>query len=81
MKKSKEESNNSIEKRKKQVSSLAKYSGLAFQMIAIILIVLFGGIKFDEYLKNEFPLFTIIGAFGGVVLSLYFALKDFFKSK
>ncbi|MBL4559517.1 MAG: AtpZ/AtpI family protein [Labilibaculum sp.] len=80
MKKNKEDLTDSFEKRKKKTTSLAKYSGLAFQMIAIILLVLFGGIKMDEYLGNEFPLFTIIGAFGGVVLSLYFALKDLFKN-
>jgi F0F1-type ATP synthase assembly protein I len=79
MKKSKRDLNDSFEKRKKQTTSLAKYSGLAFQMIAIILLVLYGGMKLDKYLENEFPLFTIIGAFGGVVLSLYFALKDLFR--
>jgi len=79
MKKSKKDFSDSFEKRKKQPSNIAKYSGLAFQMIAIILLVLFGGFKLDEYLENNFPLFTVIGAFGGVVLSLYFVLKDLFK--
>lgn len=66
---------------KKQLAWLAKYSGLAFQMIAIILLVLFAGMKLDQFLKNEFPLFTIIGAFGGVTLSLYFVLKDLLRKK
>lgn len=81
MKKSKKDPDDSFDKRKKQMTSIAKYSGLAFQMIAIILLVLFGGFKLDEYMENKFPLFTIVGAFGGVVLSLYFALKDLFKNK
>ena len=81
MKKNKKYLTDSFEKRKKQMTSLAKYSGLAFQMIAIILLVLFGGFKLDGYLEYKFPLFTIVGAFGGVVLSLYFALKDLFKDK
>ncbi|BAX80125.1 AtpZ/AtpI family protein [Labilibaculum antarcticum] len=80
MKKRKKDLSNSFEKRKKQTTSIAKYSGLAFQMIAIILLVLYAGMKLDDYLENEFPLFTIIGAFGGVVLSLYFALKDLFNN-
>ncbi|MFA9371765.1 MAG: AtpZ/AtpI family protein [Labilibaculum antarcticum] len=80
MKKRKKHLSNSFKNRKKQTTSIAKYSGLAFQMIAIILLVLYGGMKLDDYLENEFPLFTIIGAFGGVVLSLYFALKDLFTN-
>jgi len=33
----------------------------------------------DKYLENDFPGFTVLGAFLGVILSLYIALKDFFK--
>ncbi|MUP13788.1 ATPase F0F1 [Ancylomarina euxinus] len=67
------------EKKKRQLREAAKYSGLAFQMIAIILLVLFAGMQADKYLGNDFPLFTVIGAFLGVILSLYIALKDFLK--
>lgn len=69
------------DKKRKQLSSVIKYSGLAFQMIVVILVVLYGGIKLDEYLQREFPLFTFISAILGVVLALYFALKDFIKMK
>lgn len=81
MKKNKKDRVDTFGKRKKQVGSIAKYSGLAFQMIVIILLVLYGGMKLDEFLEREFPLFTIIGAFLGVVLSLYFALKDLLRNK
>lgn len=67
--------------KKKQFTGVLKYSGLAFQMIVIILLVLYAGMKLDGYLKNNFPLFTVIGAFLGVILSLYFALKDLLKMK
>lgn len=67
--------------KKKQFTGVLKYSGLAFQMIVIILLVLYAGLKLDEYLQKEFPLFTIIGAFLGVLLSLYFALKDIIRMK
>ncbi len=67
------------EKKKKQLREAARYSGLAFQMIAIILLVLFAGMQADKYLENDFPGFTVLGAFLGVILSLYIALKDFFK--
>ena len=67
--------------KKKQFTGVLKYSGLAFQMITIILIVLYGGMKLDEYLEKEFPLFTFLGAISGVVLSLYFVLKDLLNKK
>jgi len=68
-----------VEKKSKQLRELARYSGLAFQMIAIILLVLFAGIQADKYFENEFQVFTVLGAFLGVILSLYISLKDFFK--
>jgi len=65
------------EKKKKQLREAARYSGLAFQMIAVILLVLFAGLQADKYFGNEFPGFTVFSAFLGVILSLYIALKDF----
>lgn len=81
MRKNKKKQERILHKGKKQANNIAKYSGLAFQMIAIILLVLYGGIKLDNHLQKEFPLFTFIGAISGVVLSLYVVLKDFLKKK
>jgi len=67
------------EKKKRQLREAARYSSLAFQMIAIILLVLFAGMQADKYLENDFPGFTVFGAFLGVILSLYISLKDFLK--
>ena len=78
--KNKSKSNNK-DKKRQQITGILKYSGLAFQMIVVILVVLYAGMKLDEYLEKEFPLFTVISAFLGVVLALYFALKDFIKMK
>jgi ATP synthase protein I len=59
-------------------NSFLKYSGLGFQMIGIILLGTFGGIKLDEYLSLK-PLFTIIGVLFSVGMSMYFAIKEFLK--
>jgi len=67
------------EKKKRQLREAARYSGLAFEMIAIILLVLFAGMQADKYFENEFQGFTVLGAFLGVILSLYISLKDFLK--
>ncbi|MBT3210111.1 MAG: AtpZ/AtpI family protein [Bacteroidetes bacterium] len=69
-------------KNKKQKNSLnnyAKYSGIAFQMLTIILIGVFGGIKLDEFLSFEFPLFTLIFTILAVALSIYYTIKDLLK--
>jgi len=62
-----------------QLNNFAKYSGLAFQMIAIILVGVFGGIKLDEIVKWEFPVFTLVLTLLAVVASMYYAIKDLIR--
>jgi F0F1-type ATP synthase assembly protein I len=50
-------------------------------MIAIILIGVVGGIKLDKWLKPSFPVFTVVLSFLGVILALYYVLKDFIRFK
>ncbi len=72
-------------KEKKQLSSYAKYSALAFQMGAIIFAGAFGGIKLDAYLKSngfvihDFPTFTFSLSILSVVLAVYYGVKDLIK--
>ena len=64
-----------------------KYTSMAFQMIAAILVCVFLGryldSKFIDTLEEEdyqhFPLFTFIGTLVGVASSLYLALKSLKK--
>jgi hypothetical protein len=69
------------EKTAKSLSNYGRYSSLAFQMIAIILLGVFGGIKLDAWLKMHFPVFTILLSFVAVLLALYTALKDLLNTK
>lgn len=69
-------------KNKKQKNSLnnyAKYSGIAFQMLAIILIGVFGGMKLDDFLSFEFPVFTLVLTVVAVAFSIYFTIRDLLK--
>ncbi len=61
------------------LNSYARYSSLAFQMLFIILAGVFGGIKLDDWLQWKFPVFTVILSLMAVVLSIYYAVKDFLK--
>ena len=69
------------EKTVKSLSDYAKYSSLAFQMIAILLIGVFGGIKLDNWLKLNFPVFTVLLSILAIGLALYYGLRDFIKPK
>lgn len=57
----------------------ARYTGLGIQMIVIILITVWGGIKLDKLFLLETPVFTIILSLLGVFAAIYTAVKDFIK--
>ena len=63
------------------VKSFAKYGGLGFQMIAIILIFYWAGSKLDERSAAEKPIYTAILTLLGVFVGLYVSLKDFIWRK
>jgi len=63
----------------KGINNFAKYSGIAFQMIGIILITTWGGTKLDKLTGLETPVFTIVLSLLGVFAAIYTAIKDFLK--
>lgn len=65
-------------KPKKQLNSIAKYSGIGFQMVIIIGAGVFGGYHLDNYL-NTTPIFVLILSVTSVVLAIYYAIKDIIK--
>lgn len=54
---------------------------MVFQMIAIIGIMAFVGVKLDERRGSEKPIFTAILTLLGVFAALYTSLKDFIRKK
>ena len=75
----KKSSKSKPEESKKHLQDYARYSNLAFRLIAIILVGFFGGMKLDHWLKLDFPVFTLVLAFTGLFLSLYLLIKDLLK--
>ena len=68
--------------RQSSPSSYVRYTGIAFQMIAIILVGVFGGMKLDQAVKRmEFPLFTLVFTFLAVCLSIYYTIRDLIRDK
>lgn len=61
--------------KKSQMYYFARYSGLAFEMLGIIVLGSFVGYKLDEKRAGEFPLWTIIFSLFAVSASLYLVIK------
>jgi ATP synthase protein I len=57
----------------------ARYTGLGVQMVVIILICVWGGIKLDKLSGFKTPVFTVILSLLGVFAAIYAAVKDFLK--
>ena len=63
----------------KGIRDFARYSSLAFQMIGIILVTVWGGVKLDKLTGWNTPVFTIVLSLLGVFAAIYTAIKDFIK--
>ncbi|MDA3892957.1 MAG: AtpZ/AtpI family protein [Salinivirgaceae bacterium] len=66
---------------KKNLNKYARYSGLAFEMLGIIIFGVFAGQKLDEKRQAEFPLFTVILSLLGVFAALYLVINDVIKNE
>lgn len=71
----------SFKKKQKSLNDYARYSGIVFQMAIIILAGTFGGIKLDNKLKLQTPVFTIILSILSVALAIYIVIKDLIVKK
>ncbi len=60
----------------KGVNAYAKYTGLAFQMIAIIGVFSFAGYKIDEATHHTTKWVTAAMSLIGVFISLYFIIRS-----
>ena len=63
-------------KRNSRINNYARYSGIAFQMIAIIVLGTYGGVKLDDVYPNQYSLFTVICSLLSVALSMYYAVTQ-----
>ena len=68
--------NKQSEQNKKKANLALKYSGMAFQMAAIMLGGVFLGKYLDKYFETESGIFTAFLAILSVRVALYLTLKD-----
>jgi len=65
-----------MDKARKNTRNWMKYSGMAFQMIGIMLAFVFAGVYLDGWFGTT-PLLTVVMSLLGVAGGLYLSLKDF----
>lgn len=68
---------NKIQKPKKKLDDFIRYSSLAFEMIVIMGIGVFAGVKIDQWLGLGFPAFTLILMILSVIGAIYYAIRKF----
>ena len=66
---------------KNKATNFAKYSGIAFQMLATIGVFSFIGYKIDENTASSKMIFTAILGLVGVVVSLFSVIRSLNKEK
>ena len=69
------------ESRRQSFNALARYSGMAFQIAAAIILCLFLGKWLDVKFPMKFPVFTTVLTIFGVFLGVYFVIRDLLKQK
>jgi ATP synthase protein I len=69
-------------KKKPSLTNYAKYSVMGFQMLAIMGIGIFLGIKIDALLGlQKAPVFTIVLSLVSVVTAIYVVVRDLLKKQ
>lgn len=77
-----EQKNPSSPKKRPDNNSYVQYSGMAIQMVVIILAGVWGGKQLDKWLEfKKFPVFTLILSLLSVFGAVYYVVKDFLKKK
>ena len=58
--------------KKSPLRSYAEYSALGMEMVAVVLVCVFLGVKLDDWVPLKFPLFTLfftaVGLVGSIVV-------------
>ena len=67
------------ETNKKSANAFMRYSGMTFQMIAVLLVATYTGRWLDEHFGNNQPWFTLVLLLIGVVASMYLIIKTVTK--
>lgn len=63
-------------KEKSPYSTYVRYSGIAIQMIAVIGLGSYGGLKLDEIYPNDYHAYTLICSLASVAIAMYLLIHQ-----
>lgn len=58
------------------MSNLAKFTGIAFQMVAIIGVFSYAGYKIDQYVGHQTKWVTAVLSLAGVFIAMYTVIRS-----
>jgi ATP synthase protein I len=61
---------------KKPLNAYARYSGLAIQMVVVVVLGILGGRWLDSKVENETPWWTVGGALFGIFGAMFYLFKE-----
>jgi len=64
-----------IKEQKERLNSYARFSGIAIQMVAIIAVGTYIGVKLDEKYPNKHNLYTLGFSLGAVIASIIYVIR------
>lgn len=64
-----------IKEQKERLNSYARFSGIAIQMVAIIAVGAYIGVKLDEKFPNKHNLYTLGFSLGAVIASIIYVIR------
>lgn len=70
---------NKKKKNKKKFDIFIRYSNLGFEMMTIIAIGTFLGFKIDQWMNNDFKVFTLVFIILSVIGSIFYATRNLLK--
>ena len=73
------QSNSTKKKLPENKNSIMRYASMGTQMMVIIGLGVFGGVKLDEYLGWKIPVCTLVLSLLSVSAAIYLSIKDFLK--
>ena len=73
---SKDSNNNHNQKQRERLNAFARFSGIGFQMIIIIGLGVYGGVKLDQSYPNKYSIFSVICSLLAIGIALYFVIKQ-----
>lgn len=76
-----EEKKKDLQSKKKLLDNYVKYSGLALQLVVMILAGVWAGVKLDEKFPGLDPLFKLVFSLGSVAFSMYYLIRQLSRIK